>query len=139
MMKDHSEVTQATVGDGSAVRTNGKGMSGRLSDLGLSFVVLTIPMLLFSVCLIGLVFHFRLTPPSKIFENLYVDGQDNAGVYYINLSATFLVFIASWSSSLARALTGFALTLFRIHSLPNSLSPRKVLRHSSFLHLISLL
>jgi hypothetical protein len=111
-MKAHSEATQATFEGGSTVRTNGKGMSGRLSGLGLSFVILTIPMLLFSACLIGLVFHFKVTPPSKIFENLQVDEQDDDGIYYVNLSSTFLIFIASWSSSLAPALTGFALTLF---------------------------
>jgi len=111
-MKDHSEATQTTFGGGSTVRTNGKGISGRLSSLGLSFVILTIPMLLFSACLIGLVYYFRVTPPSKIFENLRVNGQDDAGIYYVRLNATFLIFIASWSSSLAPALTGFALTLF---------------------------
>jgi hypothetical protein len=81
-------------------------MSGRLSDLSLSFVILTIPMLLFSACLLGLVFHNSVSPPSSAFE-----GQDEAGIYYVNLSATSLIFIASWSSSLAPVLTGFALKL----------------------------
>lgn len=111
-VKDYSEAMQQIVQDGSTVRTHGKGLSGRLSDLGLSFVILTIPMLLFSACLLGLVFHNRVSPPSSVFENLRVDEQDEAGIYYVNLNATFLIFIASWSSSLAPALTGFALQLF---------------------------
>jgi hypothetical protein len=89
-----------------------KRMGGRFSDIALSSLILTIPMLLFVCVLLGLVFHYRVQPKGVPFENLKLSGsQDEKGVYYVNISSTVLVFIASWSSSLAPALGSFALAL----------------------------
>ena len=91
---------------------NEKRMGGRYSDITWSFLVLTIPMLLFVCVLLGLVFHYRVQSKGVPFENLRLsDDQDEKGVYYVNISSTILVFIASWSSSLAPALASFALAL----------------------------
>ena len=93
------------------VRTS-RRMSGRFTDIFLSFVIVTIPMLLFAALLLGLVFHYRVTHNYPQYENLQLDGAtDEPHVYYVNLSATFLVFIASWSSSLAPILVSFVLVL----------------------------
>lgn len=90
----------------------GKSMTGRYADIITSFVIVTIPMLLFTAVLLGLVFHYRVSHNSPPFENLLVAGaQDEAGVYYVNIEATVLIFISSWSSSLAPILTGFVVAL----------------------------
>jgi hypothetical protein len=90
----------------------GKSMTGRYANIITSFVIVTIPMLLFTAVLLGLVFHYRVSHNSPPFENLLVTGaQDEAGVYYVNIEATVLIFISSWSSSLAPILTSFVLAL----------------------------
>jgi predicted PurR-regulated permease PerM len=62
--------------------------------------------------LVGLVFQFRVKHNGAAFENLQLaNTEDEPGIYYININATFLVFIASWSSSLAPLLAGFILAL----------------------------
>ena len=91
---------------------NEKRMGGRYSDIARSFLVLTIPMLGFVCVLAVLVFHYRVQSKGAPFENLRLsDNQDEKGVYYVNISSPTLVFIASWSSSLAPALASFALAL----------------------------
>src|SRR2546423_4653272 len=75
---------------------NGKRMSGRLQDIAFSFSIVTIPMFLFTGFLLGLVYHYRITHNDVSFETLQVAGTtDEAGIYYVNLSATILIFIAS--------------------------------------------
>jgi hypothetical protein len=87
-------------------------MRGRLSDIAISFVVITIPMLLFAILLLGLVFFYRVTHNSPPYMQLQLqETTEEPGVYYVKLNSAFLVFIASWSSSLAPILTGFVLTL----------------------------
>lgn len=89
-----------------------KRMGGRYSDIALSFLILTIPMLLFVCVLLVLVFHYQVQSKGAPYENLkLLEQQDEKGVYYVNISSTILVFIASWSSSLAPMLASFALAL----------------------------
>lgn len=96
---------------GDEVRTR-KRMGGRFPDIAFSFIIITVPMLLFAALLLGLVFHFRVTHNGSLHKQLQLHGTtDEPRVYYVNLSATVLVFIASWSSSLAPMLVGFVLAL----------------------------
>jgi hypothetical protein len=89
-----------------------RAMSGRYSDIAMSFSIITIPMMLLPAVLLGLVFHNRVTYSGVPFENLRPDGlQDEPGIYYVNLSGTFLVFVASWASSVAPMLASFVLAL----------------------------
>jgi hypothetical protein len=89
-----------------------KRIGGRFSDITLSFVIITVPMLLFTALLLGLVFHYRVTHNEAPYKHLQLQGTtDESGFYYVNLNATFLVFIASWSSSLAPMLVSFVLVL----------------------------
>ena len=88
-------------------------MTGKFKDIGLAFFLVSIPMFVFSVVLLGLVSHFRVSHGHVPYSNLDFSGsQDEAGVYYVNFGATRLIFIASWSSSLAPALVGSALAMF---------------------------
>lgn len=69
-------------------------------------------MLAFAGLLLGLVFHYRVTHNSPPYEHLQLEGaKDEPGIYYVNLNATFIVFIASWSSSVAPMLASFILVL----------------------------
>jgi hypothetical protein len=98
--------------NGGYVVPDGRRMSGRISEIALSSALVVIPMLVFSTSLLGLVFHYRVTHNGSNFGNLNLAGtEDESGVYYVDLSATLLIFIASWSSSLAPLLAGFVLTL----------------------------
>jgi len=96
-------------GDGNQII---KRMRGRFSDILLSFAIITIPMLAFAGVLLGLVFHYRVTHNSPPYEHLQLEGtRDEPGIYYVDLNATFIVFIASWSSSVAPMLASFILVL----------------------------
>jgi len=87
-------------------------MGGRFSDITLSFAIITIPMAVFTALILGFVFGYRVTHNDPPHPNLQPEGTtDEPGIYYINLNATFLVFIASWSSSLAPMLGSFILAL----------------------------
>ena len=90
----------------------GKRMAARYSNIATSFVVVTIPMLLFTAVLLGLIFYYRVSHNTPPFDNLLVAGaQDEASVYYVNIEATFLIFISSWSSSVAPILTASVVSL----------------------------
>lgn len=103
---------QVRLMDGESNSSTGKKMSGRLSDIALSFSIITIPMLMFTGVLLGLVYFYRVTHGNDSIENLRFSGDaDEPGVYYVNISATVLIFIASWSSSLATFLTSSIMAL----------------------------
>ncbi|KAK5244019.1 hypothetical protein LTR40_012382, partial [Exophiala xenobiotica] len=87
-------------------------MSGRLIDIWTAFTIITIPMLAFSAALLGLVYRYRVTHSIPTDDRLRSsDTTDEPGVYYVNLSATVLIFISSWSSSLGPLLLSFLMTL----------------------------
>jgi hypothetical protein len=70
-----------------------KQMSGRYSDIWLSFSIVTLPMLTFSALLLGLVYCYRVTHGTAASINLQTPD------------------IASWSSSLGPLLAGFVMSL----------------------------
>ncbi|OAP61647.1 hypothetical protein AYL99_03850 [Fonsecaea erecta] len=89
-----------------------KHMSGRYGDIWLSFSIVTLPMLAFSALLLGLVYHYRVTHSPAATSGLRTDDlTDEPGIYYVDLSATVLIFIASWSSTLGPLLAGFLMAL----------------------------
>ena len=103
----------ANSGEDTTPQQHDSHMTGKFKDIGLAFFIVSIPMFVFSVVLLGLVYHFRVSHGRVPFSNLdYPQSQDETGVYYVNFGATSLIFVASWSCSLAPALVGFALTMF---------------------------
>jgi hypothetical protein len=69
-------------------------------------------MLAFSALLLGLIYHYRIVRNPFPSYNLRFDGgQDGSSAIYVGLSATTLITVASWSSTMAPLLVGFALTL----------------------------
>ena len=87
-------------------------MRGRYLDILFSFLIMTIPMLAFSALLLGLIYHYRIVRNEFPSENLsFVGRDDESSAIYVRLSATTLITVASWSSTIAPLLVGFALTL----------------------------
>jgi hypothetical protein len=74
--------------------------------------LVSIPLIVFSVVILWLVFHFRIFPSSSPLSDLQtVPNESDKSYYYVNFSATRLIFIASWSSSIAPMLVAFIMTL----------------------------
>ncbi|KAL2066479.1 hypothetical protein VTL71DRAFT_2550 [Oculimacula yallundae] len=86
-------------------------MGGRKGDIAFAFSLMTIPMSLFSALLLGLIFHFRVTPSTSTSDLQLPDTPTHDSVIYVNTSATTLTTVASWSSTLAPILVGCAITL----------------------------
>lgn len=116
-LREPNETTSLSTLHGYAPREghfseNQKRMGGRYSRIAWNFSMLAIPMFLFVAILLGLVFHYQIQTKDPPFTNLRLpDQQNDSNVYYVRISSTILVFIASWSSSLAPTLASFALAL----------------------------
>ncbi|KAI1319959.1 hypothetical protein F5Y16DRAFT_390454 [Xylariaceae sp. FL0255] len=119
----YRQISKSDDGNGDASRTqtrmaprvahgHRKQISGRLLNIFTAAAIVILPMLTFNAVLLGLIFRYRVTHRASINENLQspvTNGE--TGVYYVNLSATVLIFISSWSSSLGPLLLGFLMTL----------------------------
>lgn len=94
------------------IRDGEQRLSGRYGSIFLSVSVITLPMLTFSAVLLGLVMKYRVQYTSGPYANLELQGfAYRSGSYYVDLSATFLIFVASWSSSVATIAGGFMTAL----------------------------
>jgi hypothetical protein len=108
---------------------NHVSMSGKLPDIAISATVTTIPIIVLSGALLALVFDLRVIQEPSIFAQGQQDQTLNeAGVYYVRISSTYLVFIASLSSSVVPMLATFLLTLA---SFPIAKGVRKQTRFES--------
>lgn len=87
-------------------------MGGRYLEILFSFLVMTVPMLALSALLLGLTYRYRIVRNPFVSDNLrFGEDQDGSNAIYVDLSATTLITVASWSSTIAPLLVGFALTL----------------------------
>ena len=76
-----------------------KHSSSPYSDIATACAAISLPMIALSGVLLGLVFAYQVTPNS------------DSGTYLVEFSATRLITIASWTSSVAPLLPGFIATL----------------------------
>lgn len=86
----------------------------RLDILG-PMLCVVIPMMTFTAIILGLVFAYQIDPKSELnadFDDTLQQRLDGRYLY-VDFSATRLIFIASWSSSIAPLLAGFCMTLWR--------------------------
>jgi hypothetical protein len=113
MESKHQEIHSATVSEGQHDgEVSRRRMRGRYLDILFSFFIMTIPMLAFSALLLGLIYRYRVVRNDFLSENLsFTRGHDESSAIYVSLSATTLTTVASWSSTIAPLLVGFALTL----------------------------
>lgn len=85
---------------------------GKWLTIGFSLATATVPMFILSVALISLVFFFKVNTGQVPHPDLQPLGtQLDQSPLYVNLPATFLIFVASWSSSAAPICGGFLITL----------------------------
>ncbi|KAH7370635.1 hypothetical protein BKA65DRAFT_21679 [Rhexocercosporidium sp. MPI-PUGE-AT-0058] len=102
----------ASASDSHHVSGRGPRMRGRVGDILFAFSLMTIPMTLFSALLLGLIFYFRVTPSSAGSPDFQLpDASAHGNVIYVDISATTLTTVASWSSTVAPILVGCAITL----------------------------
>jgi ABC-type transport system involved in multi-copper enzyme maturation permease subunit len=87
-------------------------ISGKWLEIAICFVVMTVPMLIFSALLLGLIYKYRVKDNDFVSSNLrFTTRQSNSDAVYVDLNATLLTTVASWSSTVAPILVGFAITL----------------------------
>lgn len=105
-----ADISVAGIGNGHT--PSSRRMGGRYLEILFSFFVMTVPMLAFSALLLGLIYHYRIVRNPFPSDNLRFDGgQDGSTAIYVGISATTLITVASWSSTIAPLLIGIALTL----------------------------
>lgn len=86
-------------------------IQGRVRQIVVAFTVMSLPMLIFSGLLLGLIFCYRVEENKFASDDLQFDDHDYSSAYFVRLSATTLITVASWSSTLAPILVGCAITL----------------------------
>lgn len=89
-------------------------MKGAYTDVLLAGTVIVLPMLALSGALLGLVFHYRVTQSSDLSDDLQLQDLANLdnNAYLVDFSATRLITVASWTSSVAPLLPVFVMTLY---------------------------
>lgn len=89
-----------------------KRIHGRVREILFAFAAMTLPMIIFTGLLLGLIFHLRITQNEFASKDLAFDfDKDQSSAYFVRISATTLVTVASWSSTIAPILVGFAISL----------------------------
>ena len=96
-----------------AGRSFPKKNSRAYTDIVLACLVISIPMLVLSAGLLGIIYAFRVVQPgADLSYPGPSDGVDiDPSAYLVNYSATRLITIASWTSSIAPLLPGFVMIL----------------------------
>lgn len=96
-----------------AISQREERIEGKNREIVWSALLLTLPLLILTCVFFAFVFGYQVDIEDAPFERLKGNGSalDDGSAYYVNLSATFLIFLASWMSSLAPMLTGVAITL----------------------------
>ena len=87
-------------------------MGGQYWEIALASSFLVLPMLVLSIVLTSLVYYHLMPDNSSSYSQGNATNLPLGSAYYINYSATRLVFIASASSTLSTILIGTAMILF---------------------------
>ncbi|KAI9785892.1 MAG: hypothetical protein M1839_008158 [Geoglossum umbratile] len=88
--------------------TTPKRITGKYKTILTGFLVLAIPLSALVAILLGLIFHYRLK--HNVISGFSIQSpktRDESGVLYVNLNLTFLMKVASLSSTIATFLTTF--------------------------------
>jgi len=89
-------------------------MTGGTTDILVALAIIFIPLTLFSALLLGIVFQRRIQylPPSSSLSTLDDSELYSTNAYYVRISSTTVVLLASFSSSIAPTLVSFFMVLF---------------------------
>ena len=94
-------------------RTTSKGIMGVWQlEIGLTSVVLILPMFVLTTLLLALVFGHQMPNHSSTYSYNNETELPLGSAYFVNYSATTLVYIASLASTLATLLISAAMILF---------------------------
>ncbi|KAK9434807.1 hypothetical protein VB005_09592 [Metarhizium brunneum] len=98
---------------------------GSVKDILLASILSSVPLVALSAILLGLVFRNRVYPSNPLSDIRGATASENDdSVIYVNLSATTLTVLASWSSTIA------PLTLTYILSLASFPAAREMIREA---------
>ena len=101
--------TAGTIGDWSQETRNGMG-AGK-GEIWLALGVISIPLVVISSLLLGIVFIRRVHPMESTSSALAINANEHeSNVYYVRISSTTLVLLASFSSTISSILVGFIMT-----------------------------
>jgi hypothetical protein len=104
--QDTQDLPTDTTGQPGNVRIH-----GTMQQICIAFLMITIPMGTFVALLLGLVYHYRVGEDDVMSPNLGTGTQSEVGAVYVDLSATIITTVASWSSTVAPLLLTFAISL----------------------------
>ncbi|KAK0127663.1 hypothetical protein ONS96_007184 [Cadophora gregata f. sp. sojae] len=107
----YHSVHEHTLNSNYGSATSASRMRGRTGDILFAFSLMTIPMSIFSALLLGLIFYFKVTPNDSASPDFRLGQPSQDSVIYVDISATTLTTVASWSSTIAPILVGCAITL----------------------------
>ncbi|KAF2396113.1 hypothetical protein EJ06DRAFT_243819 [Trichodelitschia bisporula] len=96
--------------DGSEIKPK-KRISSSGAVVLLACCVITLPMVTISGALLGLILKHRIATSTLRFHNTELNSDPSSSSYYIAFHSSTLVALASWSSTIAPFLVGFAITL----------------------------
>ncbi|KAF7177282.1 hypothetical protein CNMCM7691_005172 [Aspergillus felis] len=86
-------------------------ITGKYTNIFTAFLILTLPLAVLVAVLLFLIFHYRVTNDVVSGALIQDLAQSDHGVLYVNINPTFLMKIASLSSTVAGFLTTFAVGL----------------------------
>ncbi|KAJ8132775.1 hypothetical protein O1611_g854 [Lasiodiplodia mahajangana] len=104
--QDAQDLPASTTGASGAVR-----IRGAKTGICTAFLIIILPLTAFVALLLGLVHHYRVEGGDAMSPNLGPGTKDQAGVIYVDFSATILTTVASWSSTAAPLLLTFVISL----------------------------
>ena len=87
-------------------------MRGGRTEIGVAAATMLIPMILFSAVLMGLVYSHQMPNQKSSYSIEKKTAIPLGSAYYVNYSATTLVYIASLSSTVSTLLLSAAMVLF---------------------------
>jgi hypothetical protein len=90
-----------------------KPMRGAHAEIALAACVISLPLVGLSAMLLGLVYYYRVSQNSLLSPDLQLRQPDAEGhdAYLVRFSATKLITLASWTSSVAPLLPAWVMTL----------------------------
>ncbi|KAN0095511.1 hypothetical protein V8E51_016222 [Hyaloscypha variabilis] len=92
------------------VRTPGN-LEGGKKDILLSLAIIFVPNVILTAVLLGLVFHYQVPQTYSVLPGVPNPLARESSAYLIDFSATKLLTVASWTSTLSSLLPSFAMVL----------------------------
>ncbi|KIX94064.1 uncharacterized protein Z520_10090 [Fonsecaea multimorphosa CBS 102226] len=97
-------------------RTGSSRLQGGIAEVLIACAAIALPMICLSLALLGLIFANQVPPAHSLFQDDQARAAlplltDPGNAYLVNFSATQLITIASWASSVAPHLPTYLMTL----------------------------